>query len=161
MASLGPRGLIGRIYVGDHWPLAQVSSKKALRVLMGIQSTLVISNSKGPSETLRDIRTSTYQIFRIEEKIIWTTTFNKFMCNWTLDVRDISKILWKEEKLLLSSLGAISPLFHNIFYLLSDFHVSAGTRFSLRDKRLFEISEFEITRVKCSCVQGSCRKFCH
>ena len=32
-----------------------------------IQSTLVISNLKGPSETLRDIRSSTYQIFRIEE----------------------------------------------------------------------------------------------
>ena len=32
-----------------------------------IQSTLVISKSKGPSETLRDIRTSTYQICRIEE----------------------------------------------------------------------------------------------
>ena len=31
-----------------------------------IQSTLVISNSKGPSEILRDIRTSTYQICRIE-----------------------------------------------------------------------------------------------
>ena len=47
------------------------------------------------------------------------------------------------------SLGAISPLFHNIFYMLLDFHVKAGTRFSLRDKRLFEISEFEITRVDC------------
>ena len=32
-----------------------------------IQSTLVISKSKGPSETLRDIRTSTYQICRIDE----------------------------------------------------------------------------------------------
>ena len=32
-----------------------------------IQSTLVISNSKGLSEILRDIRTSTYQISRIEE----------------------------------------------------------------------------------------------
>ena len=32
------------------------------------QSTLVISNSKGLSEILRDIRTSTYQICRIEEK---------------------------------------------------------------------------------------------
>ena len=31
------------------------------------QSTLVISKSKGPSETLRDIRTSTNQICRIEE----------------------------------------------------------------------------------------------
>ena len=45
--------------------------------------------------------------------------------------------------------GAISPLFHNIFYMLLDFHVKAGTRFSLRDKRLFEINEVEITRVNC------------
>ena len=43
--------------------------------------------------------------------------------------------------------GAISHLFHNIFYMLLDFHVKAGTRFSLRDKRLFEISEVEIARV--------------
>ena len=33
-----------------------------------IQSTLVISKSKGPSKTVRDIRTSTYQICSIEEK---------------------------------------------------------------------------------------------
>ena len=32
-----------------------------------IQSTLVISKSKGPSETLRDIRSSTYQMCGIEE----------------------------------------------------------------------------------------------
>ena len=42
-----------------------------------IQSTLVISKSKGPSNILRDIRTSTYQICRIEEKINKTTTFHK------------------------------------------------------------------------------------
>ena len=47
------------------------------------------------------------------------------------------------------SLGANSPLFHSIFCLLLDVHVSAGTGLSLRDKRLFEISEFEITRVNC------------
>ena len=35
-----------------------------------IQSTLVISNSKGLSEILRDIRSSTYQVCRIEERII-------------------------------------------------------------------------------------------
>ena len=80
-----------------------------------IQLTLVISNSKGLPEILRDIRTSTYQICRIEEKIIRTTTFNKYICNWTHEVRDILKILWKR--------GEISPLFHNIFYLLLDFHV--------------------------------------
>ena len=37
--------------------------------LIMVQSTLVISKSKGPSKTLRDIRTSTYQIYSIEEKI--------------------------------------------------------------------------------------------
>ena len=60
-----------------------------------VQSTLVISNSKGLSEILRDIRTSTYQICRIEEKLIRLTTFNKYMCNLTLEVRDILKIFWK------------------------------------------------------------------
>ena len=50
------------------------------------------------------------------------------------------------------SLGAISPLFYNIFHLLLGFHV--GTRFSLRDKRLFEISEVEITRVNCISIQA-------
>ena len=42
-----------------------------------IQSTLVISKLKVPSETLRDIRTSTYQIFRIEENTNRTTKFHK------------------------------------------------------------------------------------
>ena len=73
-----------------------------------IQSTLVISNSKEPSEILRDIRTSTYQICRIEEKIMRTTTYNKCICNWTLEVRYILKILWKR--------GEIAPFFHNIVF---------------------------------------------
>ena len=60
-----------------------------------VYSRLVISNSKGLSEILRDIRTSTYQICRIEEKLIRLTTFNKYMCNLTPEVRDILKILWK------------------------------------------------------------------
>ena len=57
------------------------------------------------------------------------------------------KILWKR--------GEIAPmeqflLFSTIFcYLLLDFSVKTGTRFSLRDKRLFEISEAEIMRVDC------------
>ena len=87
----------------------------SITLLTNIRSTLVIPNSKGLSEILRDIRTSTYQSCRIEEKIIRTTTFNIYMCNWTLEVRDILKILWKR--------GAISPLFHNMFYMLLDFHV--------------------------------------
>ena len=44
------------------------------------------------------------------------------------------------------SLGAIL-LFSTIFYyLLLDFNVKTGTRFSLRDKRLLEISGVDITR---------------
>ena len=73
------------------WPKVRVISLSFIH----IQSTLVISNSKGLSEILRDIRTSTYQICRIEKNIIGTTTFNKFICNWTLQIRDILKILWK------------------------------------------------------------------
>ena len=42
-------------------------------------STLVISNTKRLSEILRDIRTSTYQICRIEEKIIRLITFKKYV----------------------------------------------------------------------------------
>ena len=88
--------------------------------MIQVQSTLVISNSKGLSEILWDIRTSTYQICRIEEKLIRLTTFNKYMCNWTLEVRDILNILWKR--------GEIAPweqflLFSIIFFTLLDFHV--------------------------------------
>ena len=60
-----------------------------------IQSTSVISNSKGLSDILRDFHTSTYQICRTEVKIIRTTTFNKYMCNWAFEIKDTLKILWK------------------------------------------------------------------
>ena len=66
----------------------------------------------------------------------------------TPEVRDILKILWKR--------GEIAPkeqflLFSTIFCcLLEDLRVKTGTSFSLRDKRLFEISEVEITRVDCT-----------
>ena len=45
-------------------------------------------------------------------------------------------------------LGAISPLFHNILLPV----VRIGTKFLLRDKQLFEISEVEIMRVYCMLV---------
>ena len=44
---------------------------------------------------------------------------------------------------------AISPLIHNIFSLLLRFYVRTGTRISLRDNQLFEITEVEIARVDC------------
>ena len=54
--------------------------------------------------------------------------------------------------------GEIAPqeqflLFCTIFYnLILDFCVITRTRFFLRDKRLFEITEVEITRVDCTCT---------
>ena len=70
-------------------------------------SRLQLSRSpRDPLKYLRDIRTSTYQICRIEEKINPTTIFHKLVYNLTPEVRFILKILWKRE--------AISPLFHNI-----------------------------------------------
>ena len=50
---------------------------------------------QGLSEILRDILPSTYQICRIEEKLIQLTTFNKYMCNWTPEVRYIENIVEK------------------------------------------------------------------
>ena len=41
------------------------------------------------------------------------------------------------------------PFFTLFRFLLLDLHVKTGTRFSFRDKRLFEISDVEITRVDC------------
>ena len=57
------------------------------------------------------------------------------------------KILWKggeiapEEQFLL-----LSTIFS---YLMLDFYVKTRIRFSLRDKRLFEMTEVDITRVYC------------
>ena len=41
------------------------------------------------------------------------------------------------------------PLSTIFCYLMLDFYVKTGIRFSLRDKRLVEITEVEITRVDC------------
>ena len=54
-----------------------IQQKHSLQIEDIIQSTLSISKSKGPSETLRDIRTSTYQICRIEENTKRTGKFHK------------------------------------------------------------------------------------
>ena len=57
------------------------------------------------------------------------------------------KILWK--------MGEIAPeeQFHPLstifYYLMLNFYVKTGVRFSNREKRLFEITEVEITRVDC------------
>ena len=57
---------------------------------------------------------------------------------------------------ILCKRGEIAPeeqflLLSTIFcYLMLDLYVIREFRFSLRDKRLFEITEVEITRVDCS-----------
>ena len=58
-------------------------------VYFNTQSTLVVSKSKGLSEVLRDIRTSIFQICRIEENTNRRTKFNKKMYNLTSLVRNI------------------------------------------------------------------------
>ena len=46
------------------------------------------------------------------------------------------------------------PLSTIFYYLMLDFYVKTGIRFSLRDKRLFEITEVEIMRVDCIYILG-------
>ena len=57
-----------------------------------------LSLSRIPRDSLKYFEISVprhIRFCRIEEKITRTTTFNKFMCNRTLEVKDILKILWK------------------------------------------------------------------
>ena len=57
------------------------------------------------------------------------------------------QILWKREEIAPEEQFLLSS---TIFcYLMLDFYVKTRIRFSLRDKRLFEITEVEITRVDC------------
>ena len=109
-----------------------------------------LSLSRIPRDSLKHFEISVPRHIRVAEvrkTINRTTTFNKWVCNLTPKVRNIYKIMWKR--------GEIAPyeqflLFFTIFcYLFLDFHVKTGTRISLRYKRLFEISEVEITRVDC------------
>ena len=57
------------------------------------------------------------------------------------------KILWKRGKIAPEE--QFLPLSTIFYYLMLDFCVKTGITFSLRDKRLFEITEVEITRVDC------------
>ena len=59
------------------------------------------------------------------------------------------KILWKRGKIAPEE--QFLPLSTIFYYLMLDFSVKTGIRFSVRDKRLFEITEVEITRVDCTC----------
>ena len=56
------------------------------------------------------------------------------------------KILWKTEEIASEQFLLLSIIF---CYLMLDFCVKTRIRFSLRDKRLFDMTEVEITRVDC------------
>ena len=76
-----------------------------------------LSLSRIPRDSLKYFEISILRHIRfaeLREKLIRLTTFNKCMCNWTLEVRDILKNI--VEKKRNCSLGAISPIFHNIFF---------------------------------------------
>ena len=63
------------------------------------------------------------------------------------------KILWKRRKIAPEE--QFLPLSTIFYYLMLDFYVKTGIRFSVRDKRLFEITEVEITRVDCNNISAS------
>ena len=82
-----------------------------------------LSLSRIPRDSLKHFEISVLRHIRFAElrkKLIWLTTFNKYMCYWTFEVRYIENIVEKRRN---CSLGAISSLFHNIFYMLLVFHV--------------------------------------
>ena len=56
--------------------------------------------------------------------------------------------MWKRGKIAPEE--QFLPFSTIFYYLMLDFYVKTGIRFSLRDKRLFEITEVEITRVDCT-----------
>ena len=115
---------------------------------MHLQSTLVISKSKGPAETLRDIHSSTYQMCRIEEKNQTNNQISQMnMLFDSFKKKFMLKILRKRGKI--APVEQFLPLSTIFYYLMLDFYVKTGIRFSLRDKRLFERTEVEITRVDC------------
>ena len=100
--------------------------------------------SRNPRDSLEYFEISVplhIRFAELKKTINQTTTFNKWICISTPEVkRYIENIVEKEQFLLFSTI---------FWYLLLDFHVGTGTRFSLRDKWLFEISEVEITRDYC------------
>ena len=63
------------------------------------------------------------------------------------------KILWKMREIAPEE--QYLPLSTIFCYLRLEFYVKTGIRFSLRDKRLFEITEVEITRVDCMSHNGT------
>ena len=87
---------------------------------------------------------------KLREKYSEQPHFTNEYVIWLLKVEIYRKYCAKK--------GEIAPWeqflpFSTIFcYLLLDFHVKTGTRFTLGDKGLLKISEVEIMRVDCMCL---------
>ena len=120
------------------------STKKDIFLFLeeNIQLTLIISKSNRLYEIIRDIRTSTYmyQICRTEEKI---NRIPHFTVNIVFDLRSlryIENICGNRRNCSFVQFLLFSTTF---CYLLLDFHIKTGYRFSSRD------SEVKITIVDC------------
>ena len=86
---------VNKPYFRGHYGSRKINSQ-LIQLLDQTESGLKhysrLSLSRIPRDYLKhSIGTLTYPIFRKEEKIIRTTIFNKFICNWTLEFTDISK----------------------------------------------------------------------
>ena len=129
-----------------HYTLIKYEFHWKLLICQYLQSTFIISKTKGLSEILRDIGTSTYQICRIEEKNNQIIRFHKGIYNLTPDVRDIEKYCGEGEKMILRSNFFLSPQ-----YFITCCKISMLKRKNIlfRDKQSFGISDVEITRVNC------------
>ena len=100
------------------------------------------NTSRYPYLDISDLRNWGKQLIEQPPLTEWICT-----CNLTPKLVIYWKYYGKEEKLLLRSNFSV---FQQYFVcLLVDLCVKTGTRFSFRDKRIFEISEVEITRVGC------------
>ena len=111
-----------------------------------LQSALVISKSKGLSEILRDSRSSTYQICRIEKQNESNNQISEMdMYKFVRKIEKKWKLCGKEEKLLLRNKFSSFP--HHFITYCKISMLKTGTRFSFRYKRLFGISKVEITKV--------------
>ena len=108
-----------------------------------LQSTLVISNTKGSLKYFKR-SVSTYQISRIEKNKSNNRISQIEMQFDSWSKRYIENIAENGRNLMLlrSNFSSFPQYFCCLF---SDFYFKTGTWFSLRDKRLFDISEVEIT----------------
>ena len=110
-----------RVATGDQETLTSVAEMGTALTFLGWSGVLAeirkysrLSLSRIPRDSLKHFDISVprhISVAEVRKKINRTTTFNKWICNLTPEVRDILNIVEKRRN---CSWGAISPLFHNI-----------------------------------------------